>query len=187
MNHRKTGVQFPDEARSWLHRAGLSEEQKAVIIARTRGDLKRESVALFARIFLHEWRRHVRGVHRSSLLKVETLQVQRGKARNEKTNKTQQQHKHKNTNKKNQAKTSRVSALYIKVTHCETTELRQLAIWASNSRLSCCPCLWNGLVRSGLVRTGLITGACKRSARKHSNICEGAGCQFSSLRMKSYA
>lgn len=45
--HRKTGVQFPDEARGWLllHRAGLSEEQKAVVIARARGDLKRESVA----------------------------------------------------------------------------------------------------------------------------------------------
>ena len=45
--HRKTGVQFPDEARGWLllHRAGLSEEQKAVVIARARGDLKRESVS----------------------------------------------------------------------------------------------------------------------------------------------
>ena len=45
--HRKTSVQFPDEARGWLllHRAGLSEEQKAVVIARARGDLKRESVA----------------------------------------------------------------------------------------------------------------------------------------------
>ena len=45
--HRKTGVQFPDEARGWilLHRAGLSKEQKAVVIARARGDLKRESVS----------------------------------------------------------------------------------------------------------------------------------------------
>ena len=45
--HRKTGVQFPDEARGWLllHRGGLTEEQKAVVIARARGDLKRESVA----------------------------------------------------------------------------------------------------------------------------------------------
>ena len=45
--YRKTGVQFPDEARGWLllHRAGLSEEQKAVVISRPRGDLKRESIA----------------------------------------------------------------------------------------------------------------------------------------------
>ena len=45
--HRKTGVQFPDEARGWLllHRANLSEEQKAVVISRARGDLKRESIA----------------------------------------------------------------------------------------------------------------------------------------------
>ena len=45
--HRKTGVSFPDEARGWLllHRAALSEEQKAVVIARARGDLKRESIA----------------------------------------------------------------------------------------------------------------------------------------------
>ena len=44
---RKTGVAFPDEARGWilLHRASLTEEQKAVVIARARGDLKRESVA----------------------------------------------------------------------------------------------------------------------------------------------
>ncbi|CAK9107745.1 unnamed protein product [Durusdinium trenchii] len=45
--HRKTGVSFPDEARGWLllHRAALTEEQKAVVIARARGDLKRESIA----------------------------------------------------------------------------------------------------------------------------------------------
>ena len=44
---RKTGVSFPDEARGWLllHRSGLTEEQKAVTIARARGDLKRESIA----------------------------------------------------------------------------------------------------------------------------------------------
>lgn len=44
---RKTGTSFPDEARGWiaLHRAGLSEEQKAVVIARARGNLKRESIA----------------------------------------------------------------------------------------------------------------------------------------------
>ena len=54
--HRKTGVQFPDEARGWLllHRAGLSEEQKAVVIARARGDLKRESVAAALRPYYPE-------------------------------------------------------------------------------------------------------------------------------------
>ena len=44
---RKTGVKFPKEARGWilLHRAILTEEQKAVVVARARGDLKRESIA----------------------------------------------------------------------------------------------------------------------------------------------
>eukprot|EP00435_Cladocopium_sp_Y103_P075356 s4_g56.t1 len=44
---RKTGVKFPDEARGWLmlHRAGLSEEQKAVVIARAGGDLSREKIS----------------------------------------------------------------------------------------------------------------------------------------------
>eukprot|EP00435_Cladocopium_sp_Y103_P063149 s214_g24.t1 len=44
---RKTSVSFPDQARGWitLHRAGLSEEQKAVVIARAGGDLNRESVS----------------------------------------------------------------------------------------------------------------------------------------------
>ena len=44
---RKTGVKFPDEARGWitLHRAGLSEEQKAVVIARAGGDLGRETIS----------------------------------------------------------------------------------------------------------------------------------------------
>eukprot|EP00435_Cladocopium_sp_Y103_P073897 s9_g45.t1 len=44
---RKTGVKFPDEARGWLmlHRAGLSEEQKAVVIARAGGDLNREKIS----------------------------------------------------------------------------------------------------------------------------------------------
>eukprot|EP00435_Cladocopium_sp_Y103_P019567 s2754_g4.t1 len=44
---RKTGVDFPDQARGWLmlHRAGLSEEQKAVVIARATGDLTRESIS----------------------------------------------------------------------------------------------------------------------------------------------
>ena len=44
---RKTGVQFPDQARGWLmlHRAGLSEELTAGGIAMSGGDLKREAVS----------------------------------------------------------------------------------------------------------------------------------------------
>ena len=44
---RKTGVSFPDEARGWLllNRAGLSDGEKAVVIARALGSLKRESIA----------------------------------------------------------------------------------------------------------------------------------------------
>ena len=44
---RKTGVKFPDQARGWLtlHRAGLTDEQKAVVIARAGGDLTREAVS----------------------------------------------------------------------------------------------------------------------------------------------
>ena len=44
---RKTGVSFPEEARGWLllHRSGLTDEMKAVVIARARGDLKRESIS----------------------------------------------------------------------------------------------------------------------------------------------
>eukprot|EP00434_Breviolum_minutum_P035842 symbB.v1.2.031741.t1/scaffold3487.1/size55659/4 len=43
---RKTGVSFPDEARGWLilHKAGLSDEQKAVALARAQGSLKREQI-----------------------------------------------------------------------------------------------------------------------------------------------
>ena len=43
---RKTGVKFPEQARGWiiLHRSGLSDEQKAVVIARAGGDLNREAV-----------------------------------------------------------------------------------------------------------------------------------------------
>ena len=79
-----------------------------------------------------------------------------------------------NTTQTPKQQNSRVSAL---------RELRQLSNWASNSKSSCCPCLWSGLVLSGLVRTDLMTGACQRSARKHSSISEEAGCQFSSLRI----
>eukprot|EP00435_Cladocopium_sp_Y103_P029768 s480_g7.t1 len=44
---RKTQVNFPEEARGWLtlHRAGLSDEQKAVILARAQGSLKREEIS----------------------------------------------------------------------------------------------------------------------------------------------
>eukprot|EP00435_Cladocopium_sp_Y103_P043787 s1055_g12.t1 len=44
---RKTGVKFPDQARGWLtlHRAGLSDEQRAVVIARAGGNLGREAVS----------------------------------------------------------------------------------------------------------------------------------------------
>eukprot|EP00435_Cladocopium_sp_Y103_P017727 s923_g4.t1 len=43
---RKTGVKFPEQARGWiiLHRSGLSDEQKAVVIARAGGDLNREAI-----------------------------------------------------------------------------------------------------------------------------------------------
>ena len=43
---RKTNVAFPEEARGWiiLHRSGLNEEQKAVVLARSLGILKREEV-----------------------------------------------------------------------------------------------------------------------------------------------
>ena len=41
---RKTGVKFPEEAKGWilLNYSGLSEEQRAVVLARTSGDLKME-------------------------------------------------------------------------------------------------------------------------------------------------
>ena len=44
---RKTKVNFPEEARGWLtlHRAGLTDEQKAVILARAQGSLKREEIS----------------------------------------------------------------------------------------------------------------------------------------------
>eukprot|EP00435_Cladocopium_sp_Y103_P073746 s182_g45.t1 len=45
--NRKTGVSFPEEARGWilLNRAMLTNEQRAVVVSRARGDLKRESIA----------------------------------------------------------------------------------------------------------------------------------------------
>lgn len=48
---RKTNVDFPDQARGWLtlNRASLSEEQRAVVIARARGSLSRESISIAMR------------------------------------------------------------------------------------------------------------------------------------------
>ena len=44
--HRKCKVTFPEEARGWLilNRSGLNEEQKAVVLARSNGSLKREDI-----------------------------------------------------------------------------------------------------------------------------------------------
>eukprot|EP00435_Cladocopium_sp_Y103_P056621 s837_g19.t1 len=55
--HRRTGVSFPEQARGWLtlHRSGLSNEQKAVVIARAGGDLTRESVGTALRSCYPEW------------------------------------------------------------------------------------------------------------------------------------
>ena len=43
---RKCKVDFPEEARGWLtlHRSSLSDEQRAVVLARSQGCLKKESV-----------------------------------------------------------------------------------------------------------------------------------------------
>ena len=40
-------MKFPEESQGWvlLHRSGFTEEQKAVILARSLGDLKREEIA----------------------------------------------------------------------------------------------------------------------------------------------
>ena len=44
---RKGGVKFPEEARGWvlLNCSGLSESERAVVLARAQGDLKFDSVA----------------------------------------------------------------------------------------------------------------------------------------------
>ena len=44
---RKTAISFPDEAQGWmiLHKSGLSEEQKAVCLARAQGSLKKDDIA----------------------------------------------------------------------------------------------------------------------------------------------
>jgi len=43
---RKASVTFPEEAQGWLilQRSGMNEEQKAVCLTRSLGDLKRESI-----------------------------------------------------------------------------------------------------------------------------------------------
>lgn len=48
---RKTNVDFPKEARGWLilNRCGLSNEQKAVVLARAGGKLDKESIGLALR------------------------------------------------------------------------------------------------------------------------------------------
>ncbi|CAE7909111.1 putative transposon protein [Symbiodinium microadriaticum] len=45
--YRKTDVSFPEEAKGWitLHRSGLSEEQRAVVLSRCSGSLKYDDVA----------------------------------------------------------------------------------------------------------------------------------------------
>ena len=45
--HRRAGVDFPARARDWitLNRAGLTEEQKAIIKAKTQGKLEYDSIA----------------------------------------------------------------------------------------------------------------------------------------------
>ena len=77
------------------------------------------------------------GVHRSSLLKVETLQIQKHETQQQKPTKPpkapQQQ-----TNQ--QRKNCRVSSLYIMVKHGEKRELWRLATGASNSISRCYLC-----------------------------------------------
>ena len=74
---RKTGVQFPDEARGWilLNRSGLSDEQRAVAIARAHGDLKKDSIGAALRSCYPDLvlTRQKRGV---ALVEHETLAVE---------------------------------------------------------------------------------------------------------------
>jgi hypothetical protein len=48
----KASVTFPEEAQGWLilQRSGMNEEQKAVCLARSLGDLKRESALSVSRV-----------------------------------------------------------------------------------------------------------------------------------------
>lgn len=54
---RKVNVSFPEEARGWLilHRAGLTEEQKAVVLSRSLGVLKREEIGKAMRSQADRW------------------------------------------------------------------------------------------------------------------------------------
>ena len=66
--NRKTGVNFPDEARGWilLQCSGMSEEQRAVVLARTMGELKFEAMALSMRSCFPEFtvpKRRSAGAH----------------------------------------------------------------------------------------------------------------------------
>ena len=65
---RKTEVSFPEEARGWitLHRSGLSEEQRAVVLARCGGSLKFDDVAQAMRSCYPEYivpKRRVNAAH----------------------------------------------------------------------------------------------------------------------------
>ena len=54
---RKTGVNFPEEAKGWLllHRSGMSEEQRAVVLDRTAGDLKFDTLSTAMRSCFPEY------------------------------------------------------------------------------------------------------------------------------------
>ena len=65
---RKGGVKFPEEARGWvlLNCSGLSESERAVVLARAQGDLKFDSVAQAMRSCYPELtisRKRVQSVH----------------------------------------------------------------------------------------------------------------------------
>ena len=64
---RKTNVTFPEEARGWLilHRSGLNDEQKAVVVARSLGVMKREEIGKAMRSCYPEFvmkKKHIAGV-----------------------------------------------------------------------------------------------------------------------------
>lgn len=66
-NH-KTGVNFPDEARGWisLQCSGMSEEEQAVVLARTQSELKFDAMAVWMRSCLPDFtvpKRRATGAH----------------------------------------------------------------------------------------------------------------------------
>ena len=66
--NRKTGVQFPEEARGWLvlNCSGMSEEQRAVVLARCHGSLKFDDVSQAMRSCYPEYvvpKRRSHGAH----------------------------------------------------------------------------------------------------------------------------